>query len=122
MIGYDPKSGVHPVSGYNVSTSSSPYVVQRWPSNAVYNSAVFPDVVYPYYQNNISGNVFQWYMNKDYQIICAGLDNKFGTRYSVPFDAPNFSLTASSSNQSGDMIYGYDNQTNFSTPTIENTK
>ena len=112
------------VWGYNVSSTASGFVYQRWPSNGVIGGAgsFNADIVFPYYQFNVSGQLFQWYMPKDYQIICAGLDNHFGYRYSVPLDAAMWSLSSSSSNSSNAILYGFDNQTNFSTPTIEKTQ
>jgi prepilin-type N-terminal cleavage/methylation domain-containing protein len=126
--GRDPHSGAYPVPGYFATSSTAPwgapYVFQRWPSNAAVGSAgsITSDIVYPYYEFNIAQQLFQYYMPKDYQIICAGLDNHFGYRYNVPLDSAAWSLNSPSSNGNNELQYGFDNQTNFSTPTIEKTQ
>jgi prepilin-type N-terminal cleavage/methylation domain-containing protein len=123
--GYDPYTGKSPVWGYNVNNSNTTgYVYQRWPSNGVLGVAnsFNADIVIPYYQFSMAQQLYQWYMNKDYQLISAGLDNHFGYRYSVPLENSIWSLSKGSNNGSNEILFGYDNQTNFSTPTIENTK
>jgi hypothetical protein len=123
-----PGGGTRMSSGYYVSSSNSPpgspYVYQRWPSYYAAGPAgsITADNVWPYFEVNAAQQLYQWYMPKDFQIICAGLDNHFGSRYTVPLDEAFYQLTPVSSNGNNAILYSFDNQTNFSTPTLEKTQ
>jgi prepilin-type N-terminal cleavage/methylation domain-containing protein len=122
--GFDPATG-RQVWGYNLTNTN--YPVHRWPlsqgANLNDTTSFNGDIVYAYYQWNVTAQLKQWFMPQDYQIICGGLDNRFGCRYLVPFDL----LSGSSRNRpydtpifsSSSIIYGFDNQTNFSSGRIE---